>query len=66
MLLTEPTMPQVPPTLPLSHTSPDTAFNGPMKVLRDLGADDGFDVEIHDSITRQVITSGEASIAFKM
>lgn len=46
--------------------SPDTNFNGPMKVLQDLGADDASDVENHDPIIRQVFTRGEASVAFKL
>nr|XP_031863799.1 uncharacterized protein CI109_000441 [Kwoniella shandongensis]KAA5530871.1 hypothetical protein CI109_000441 [Kwoniella shandongensis] len=54
------------PSIPLSHTSPDAAFNGPMKVLQELGADDAFDVECHDPITRQILTQGEASVAFRL
>jgi hypothetical protein len=37
-----------------------------MKVLHDLGATDGFDLEIHDPIAKQIITYGEASIAYRM
>jgi hypothetical protein len=36
-----------------------------MRVLQDLGANDGFDMENHDPISRQVITLGEASMAHK-
>jgi hypothetical protein len=36
-----------------------------MRVLQELGANDGFDVEVHDPIARQIITLGEASIAHK-
>ena len=49
-----------------SPLSPTTTFNGPLKVLQELGADDPFEIEEHDPIARQVITYGEATIAFKM
>ena len=48
-----------------SQPSPDTPFNGPMRVLQELGANDGFDVEVHDPIARQIITAGEASMAHR-
>lgn len=55
---------------PQHHTpdapSPTTTFNGPLRVLQELGADDPSDTEEHDPVTRQIITYGEASVAFKM
>lgn len=37
-----------------------------MRVLQELGANDGYDAEVHDPIARQIITAGEASIAHKL
>ncbi len=57
---------------PQHHTpdapSPTTTltFSGPLRVLQELGADDPSDTEEHDPVTRQIITYGEASVAFKM
>ena len=42
-----------------------TSFHGAMRVLHDLGADDGLDTEDNDPIKRQVLTLGEARRAFK-
>lgn len=36
-----------------------------MRILQELGANDGFDLEVHDPIVRQIITLGEANIAHK-
>jgi len=46
--------------------SPDTQFSGPMRVLQELGANEGFDLEVHDPIARQIVTTGEVSMAFRM
>ena len=65
------------PSLTLSETlqptpqltlvsSPDASFNGPLKVLQDLGANDALEPENHDPILRQVITAGEAAIAVRL
>ncbi|ORY23121.1 hypothetical protein BCR39DRAFT_549915 [Naematelia encephala] len=55
------------PRMPTSDsTSPSTRFNGPMKVLQDLGTDDAIDMENHDPISRQFLTFGEASVAFNL
>ena len=35
-------------------------------MLQELGADDPFDTEEHDPITRQIVTYGEASVMFRM
>lgn len=68
--LNAPSSSSQPFTLPPPHTtsprSPSTTFNGPLRVLQELGADDPFDMEEHDPIARQIITLGEASIAFRM
>jgi hypothetical protein len=37
-----------------------------MRVLQELGANEGFDLEVHDPIARQIVTTGEVSMAFRM
>jgi hypothetical protein len=43
-------------TQPVStpKASPDTQFSGPMRVLQELGANEGSDLEINDPIARQI------------
>lgn len=55
-------------TQPVStpKASPDTQFSGPMRVLQELGANEGSDLEINDPIARQIVTTGEVSMAFRM
>jgi hypothetical protein len=37
-----------------------------MKVLQELGAEDVSDIENHDPVIRQILTYGEASVAFRL
>lgn len=41
-------------------------FDGPMKMLQSLGADELSEQEDHDPITKQILTRGEAAMAFRM
>lgn len=61
-----------PPSIPSPSRQQPTSlsfssrFDGPMRVLHDLGGDDGMDLEENDPIKRQVLTFGEARRAFKL
>lgn len=41
-------------------------LHGPMKVLQDLGADEGFNAENNDPVGRHILTIGEAKVACRL
>lgn len=50
-----------------SSRNPDdkVIFDGPMKMLQSLGADESSEQD-HEPISRQILTRGEATMAFRM